>query len=253
MLLHWSTLFFKRIVWVPGTSDMGAIMKYYTKELYDEMQIYGSLVFPDSKEEWEELVQSYDDMDIDYIERLKAELAYRKNDLLTFLPVSLHPAINTGTFMIDYPSQEEREVIEQWRSHFEQKLATIRNECKANYALIKHLLPENAVRLYESSMHDATVISVSYLSDSKECILLLNHHDGNGQTIDIKLTFTDVHKISNIEHIIDAWWIYDEVYVTNHGFELHVLFNGPYEMWETTIEATDVFIEYLSSSIAKDL
>lgn len=239
---------------MPGTSDMEEIMKYYTKELYDEMQIYGSLVFPDSKEEWKELVQSYDDMDIDYIERLKAELAYRKNDLLTFLPVSLHPAINKGTFMIDYPSQEEREVIEQCRSRFKHKLETIRNECKANYALIKHLLPENAVRIYEDVYtHDATVLAVDFCQERQECILLLNNIDGNGQTVDIKLTFTGIHKISNLAHIIDAWWIYDEVYVTNHGFELHVLFNGPCEMWETTIEATDVFIEYLSSSIAKDL
>lgn len=97
------------------------------------------------------------------------------------------------------------------------------------------------------------MLAVDFCQERQECILLLNNIDGNGQTVDIKLTFTGIHKISNLEHIIDAWWIYDEVYVTNHGFELHVLFNGPCEMWETTIEATDVFIEYLSSSIAKDL
>ncbi|MFJ7667963.1 DUF4085 family protein [Lysinibacillus sp. NPDC097195] len=228
-------------------------MKYYTKELYNEMQIYGFLVFPESKEQWEELVQSYYDMDINYIERLQKELAYRKNDLLKFLPASLHSEIRNGTFMTEYPSQDQKDIIEHWRSHFEHKLETIRKECKENYGLIKHVLPVNAVRLYEEVYtHDATVLAVDFSQERQECILLLNTIDGNGQTVDIQLTFSRVHKVANIEHIMDAWWIYNEVYATDNGFELHVLYQGPFEMMETSIEAKDVFIEYLPSSIDKN-
>jgi tRNA splicing ligase len=34
-------------------------MKYFTKELYEEMQVYGSLVFSDTKEEREDEIDGY--------------------------------------------------------------------------------------------------------------------------------------------------------------------------------------------------
>lgn len=35
-------------------------MKYYTKDWYNEMQVYGFLTFPDTKEEWDETIEYFE-------------------------------------------------------------------------------------------------------------------------------------------------------------------------------------------------
>lgn len=201
-------------------------MKYYTKELYEEMQVYGFLSFPSSREEWEETLQSYKEYGIDYISTIRNDLEIRKPDLLKYLPKSMHPFIHNKTLMTEYPSSELKETGTQWLDNFEDRLRKIRKECVKNYKELKHKLPNNVVHLHENSLHDANVISFEYMPEKREFIMILNHLE-DGKEVNVILTFTDVKDIILEDNIETALWLYDEVYIDGDYFELHVLFDSP--------------------------
>lgn len=60
---------------------------------------------------------------------------------------------------------------------------------------------------------------------------------------DIRLTFKGVDSLIISEIFVGSSWIYDEVYLANTGFELHVLLESP--LGELTITAQDIEIEIL--------
>ena len=215
-------------------------MKYYTKELYEEMQIYGFLSFPSSREEWEEILQSYKIYGMDYISIIRNDLEIRKPDLLNYLPESMHPSIHNKTLMTEYPSLELKKTGTQWLNNFEDRLRKIRKECVKNYEEIKHKLPKNVVQLHENSLHDADVISFKYMPEKREFIMILNHLE-DGKEVNIILTFTGIKDIILEDNIETALWLYDEVYINGDYFELHVLLESP--LTEIYIKAQNLQIE----------
>ena len=105
---------------------------------------------------------------------------------------------------------------------------------------IKDSLPKNVVQLSEISMHDVNVESIE--TPSKETFIMnLDCEGGFNDFSKIKLTFTGVKEISMPENIEEGFWLYDEIYLTNSGFELHVLFDIPFT--EFKIEAENILIE----------
>ncbi|MFS1515394.1 DUF4085 family protein [Bacillus sp. SCS-151] len=52
-------------------------MRCFTIEWYKEMQVYGFLAFPDSKEEWDEMIRYYKEERIDYKKNAKEDLESR--------------------------------------------------------------------------------------------------------------------------------------------------------------------------------
>lgn len=206
------------------------------------MQVYGFLAFPDSKEEWEETVQYYEEEGIDYKKDAKKELESRKSDLLKFLPESFHPYIHNETINSEFPSPALRNIAEQWLVEYDERMEKIRTEYYDHYESIKSLLPKNVVQLHENSLHDATIKSVENPSNDT-FIMILDCSGGFHYFTDIKLTFTGVSKLTMPEKIEDAWWLYDEVYRSDKYFELYVLFDCP--LTEFSITAEDVVIEQL--------
>jgi len=215
-------------------------LKYFTKELYKEMQVYGFLSFPSSKEEWEEMLQSYEEMGIDYLKTIKDELEFRKDDLLKYLPESMHPSIHNKTLMTEYPSDELKETGTQWLDNFESKLRNIRRESRVHHELLKDELPEGFVQLHENPLHDAHVISFEHLSEQQEFILVLNHNE-DGEEINVNLTFTGVKDLTLKENIVAASWLYEELYIDGDYFEVHILFESP--LTEFYIKAQNLKIE----------
>ena len=217
-------------------------MRYFSKEWYNEMQVYGFLAFPDSKEEWEESVQYYEEEGIDYKKNAKEDLESRKSDLLKFLPESFHPYIHNGTINCEFPSPELRNIAEQWLMEYDERMEKVRKEYNDHYESIKSQLPKNVVQLHENSLHDATIKSFeSHPNDI--FIMILDCSGGFHYFTDIKLTFTGVSKLTMPEKSEGAWWLYDEVYRSDNNFELHVLFDCP--LTEFSIIAENVVIEQL--------
>ncbi|WP_432360455.1 DUF4085 family protein [Sporosarcina sp. UB5] len=214
-------------------------MKYYTKERYEEMQVRGFLVFPPSKEEWVEIVKSYYDMGIDYIENIKSELEYRKKDLLKYLPESVHSSIHEKTLMTEYPSDEILNILNRCCEDYDTKSQRILNESRKSYESIKNKLPKSIIHLFENSLHDARVISFEYESEKQECILALKHHQ-DGKYVKVGLIFTGVKDLKlegNIKE--ESLWLYEEIYLgDSEHFELHVLLDYP--LTELCIKAQDL-------------
>ncbi|MFD1030158.1 DUF4085 family protein [Metaplanococcus flavidus] len=217
-------------------------MKYFTKEWYDEMQVSGFLVFPETKEEWEgnQTWQRTEGQDPHQIHR--RDLADKREDLLKFLPEAFHPYIYDGTINSAYPTLELREMTAKWEADYEARVDALLDDYSRHYEATKEFLPPGMLQLTEKSLHDCIVKSVERPSDDV-LVLYLDCSGGFHYFKDIKVTFTGVKEVVIPENMTDAWWLYNEIYLNGDLFELHVLFDMP--MAEVTIVSRDVQIEEL--------
>ncbi|MGG3573974.1 DUF4085 family protein [Bacillus gobiensis] len=215
-------------------------MKYFTIDWYKEMQVSGFLVFPETKEEWNESIEFYKAEGIAYKKNHKEDLESRKNDLLKFLPETFHPYIFDGTLGMDYPSPELRKMAEEWQSSYENRMEDLFKVYNNYYQSIKNKLPKNVVTLHDNSLHDAQV--TSFHRPSKETFeMTMDCRGGFHYFTDVKLTFLGVQELSEPDFLEEAYWLYDEIHSTEKGFELNVLFDCPLK--EFTIKAENVLIE----------
>ncbi|WP_019914187.1 DUF4085 family protein [Paenibacillus sp. HW567] len=218
-------------------------MKYLTKEWYEEMQITSFLLFPETKKDWEENIAWHISEGLNFEELRRVELEYRKNDLLKFLPEPFHPYIHDGTLNSQFPSEELRTMAEQWQNEYDKRMSIIRDEYSRYYLSIKDSLSENVVQFYQKSLHDAKVISVETPSEDI-FIMTLDCSGGYHYHTNVQITFTGVKNLQPPDLNVGSYWLYDEIYLTEAGFELHVLFDSP--LMEFTIAADNVIIEISS-------
>ncbi|MFS0864724.1 DUF4085 family protein [Fredinandcohnia sp. 179-A 10B2 NHS] len=218
-------------------------MRFFTIDWYNEMQVNGFMAFPETREEWDEMIQYYEEEGIDYKENARLDLESRKSDLLKYLPESLHPYIHDGTINSEYPTLELREKVNQWLREYDERMERIYQEYNNHFKSIKNKLPKNVVQLHEKSLHDASIKSIKY--DSTDTLsMILDCSGGFHYFTDIQLTFTGVKKVTMSRNLEGAFWLYDEVYVCeNKQFELGVLFDNP--LSEFSIIAEDVMIKQL--------
>ncbi|TAA71715.1 DUF4085 family protein [Planococcus salinarum] len=217
-------------------------MKYFTKEWYDEMQVAGFLTFPETEEEWEAYQAGYRADGVDPAEIQRRELEEMKENLLKFLPESFHPYIYDGTINSAYPPPELRDMIAKWEADQEARVDVLLDDYSRHYEAIREFLPAGAVQLTEKSLHDCVVTSVERPSEDV-LVLRLDCQSGFHYFKKIQLTFTGVVEATIPAELAQAWWLYNEIYLTGELFELHVLFDNP--MSEVTIISRDVAIEEL--------
>ncbi|WP_426454638.1 DUF4085 family protein [Paenibacillus sp. S-38] len=218
-------------------------MRYFTKEWYEEAQIRSFLIFHETQKEWEAEIAWYESEGLNYKEICKNNLESKRADLLKYLPAPFHPYIEDGTLKSEFPSEELRKMADQWLLEYDEKSKERGTAYRNYYNSIKSSLPENVIELYEKSLHDARVTSTEkHLKD--EFIMTLDCRGGYHYLTDIRLTFTGVQKIQLANVSLGSGWLYDEVHLTETGFELHVLLDGP--LMEFTISAENVKIEVIS-------
>ncbi|PGM59545.1 DUF4085 family protein [Bacillus sp. AFS053548] len=167
-------------------------MKYYSKDWYNKMQVYGFLLsFPETKEEWDESIKNFESYGRDYIKIRKKDLEILKNDLLNFLPEPFHQYINDGTVNTSYPSDKLRNMINNWKDEYNQQMKDLDKEYLSNYNSSKDLLPLNIVKLNEISLHDSNVKSIEYPTNDT-FVINLDCEGGFNDFSEIKLTFLGV-------------------------------------------------------------
>jgi len=198
------------------------------------------LTFPETEKDWEEQKAWYAAQGLNYEELCKIDLEARKADLLKYLPASFHPYIHDGTLNSTFPSEELRNMADQWNSAFEARSKALRDAYWSHYQAIQNALPRNVIRLAEKSLHDAKVASVE--RPSRETFIMTL--DCSGSFYDpslLRLIFKGVINVQPAAIHAGSWWLYEEVYLTENGFEFHILFDQPLQ--EFTISAADVDIE----------
>ncbi|MGO4539527.1 DUF4085 domain-containing protein [Paenibacillus sp. 2TAB19] len=218
-------------------------MKYFTKEWYEESQIRSFLIFRETEKDWDDDIAWYESEGLNFKEICKNNLEYSRADLLKYLPAFFHPYIQDGTLNSQFPSQELRKMADQWLLEYDERAKTKGITYRNYYNSIKKSLPENVVQLYEKSLHDARVTSIEKPLKDK-FIMTLDCTGGYHYLTDIRLTFTGVQQVQPTNLSVGSGWLYDEVYLTETGFELHVLVDGP--LMEFTITAENVTIEIIS-------
>lgn len=134
-------------------------------------------------------------------------------------------------------------MAEQWRSEYDKRMSMIWNDYRGYYLSIKDLLPEKVVQLCEKSLHDAKVTSIE-IPSTDIFIMNLDCRGGYHYQTDIKVTFTGVKCLQPLDLSAGSYWLYNEVYSTEAGFELNVLFDSP--LVEFTVTADNVMIEISS-------
>lgn len=211
-------------------------MKYFTKEWYDEMQVSGFLTFPEI-EQSEEAGLTEDPSGISH-----NDLEEKKKDLLKFLPESFHSYIKSGTITSGTPTPELREMAGKWETDYEARVDVLLDDYSRHYESIKESLPAGAVQLTEKSLHNCTVKKVERPSPDV-LLLYLDCKSGFHYFKDIQVTFTGVMEVTMPQEFIGSWWLYNEIYLKDDCFELHVLFDAP--ITEVTIVCKDVQITEL--------
>ncbi|OQR56762.1 DUF4085 family protein [Bacillus sp. CDB3] len=215
-------------------------MKYFTIEWYKEMQVFGFLIFSETLEEWEEMLRESEKVGMDYKKSLREDVEEKKEDLLKFLPKSLHPYIHDNTINSEYPSEKLKKLMLEWTEDYEKRMNDLEQDYLENFNSIKEKLPQNVVQLHEYSLHDSVVKSVERRSKDRLIITL----DCSGSFSDfekLRLTFIGVTEYSMPKKFEGAWWMCHEIELTEDGFELGVLFDCPFE--EVIICAKDVLLE----------
>ncbi|MGE1010635.1 DUF4085 family protein [Bacillus cereus] len=215
-------------------------MKYFNKDWYKEMQVSGFLNFSETVEEWEEMLRESEKIGMDYKQSLREDAEEKKEDLLKFLPKSLHPYIHDNTINSEYPSEKLKKLMLEWTEAYEKRMDDLEQAYKDNYNSIKERLAQNVVQLHEYSLHDSQVTSVE--RRSKDTIIITLDCSGTFNEFDkLKVTFTGVSKCSIPENFEGAWWLCHEIDLAEDGFELGVLFDCPFE--EVMICAKNVLLE----------
>jgi len=218
-------------------------MKYFTREWYEESQARSFLMFHETRKEWEDEMAWYESQGMNFMELSKNNLEMNRANLLKYLPAFFHPYIQDGTLNSQFPSEELRLMADKWRLEFDERTKAKRIAFRSYYDSIKGSLPESVIQLHEKSLHDARVTSLEKpLKDT--LIMTLDCRGGYHYLTDIRLTFTGVQNVQPANLNAGCYWLYDEIYLTESGFELHVLFDYP--LTEFIISADNVTIEVLA-------
>ena len=204
------------------------------------MQVSGFLNFPETVEEWEEMLRESEKVGMDYKQSLREDVEEKKEDLLKFLPKSLHPYIHDNTINSEYPTEKLKRLMLEWTKDYEKRMNDLEQAYIDNYNSIKEKLAQNVVQLHEYSLHDNVVKSVEKKSEAT-LIITLDCSGTFSEFDKLQATFIGVTKCSIPENFEGAWWLCHEIDFAEDGFELGVLFDCPFE--EVMICAKNVLLE----------
>lgn len=204
------------------------------------MQVSGFLNFPETVEEWEEMLRESEKVGMDYKQSLREDVEEKKEDLLKFLPKSLHPYIHDNTINSEYPTEKLKRLMLEWTKDYEKRMNDLEQAYIDNYNSIKEKLAQNVVQLHEYSLHDSVVKSVEKKSEAM-LIITLDCSGTFSEFDKLQATFIGVTKCSIPENFEGAWWLCHEIDFAEDGFELGVLFDCPFE--EVMICAKNVLLE----------
>ncbi len=204
------------------------------------MQVSGFLNFPETVEEWEEMLRESEKVGMDYKQSLREDVEEKKEDLLKFLPKSLHPYIHDNTINSEYPTEKLKRLMLEWTKDYEKRMNDLEQAYIDNYNSIKEKLAQNVVQLHEYSLHDSVVKSVEKKSEAT-LIITLDCSGIFSEFDKLQATFIGVTKCSIPENFEGAWWLCHEIDFAEDGFELGVLFDCPFE--EVMICAKNVLLE----------
>ncbi|MGG6310411.1 DUF4085 family protein [Paenibacillus macerans] len=212
-------------------------MKYFTKEIYEQMQIRGYLVYPESEWELEQDKVWYVENGRDYEAEAEQMYTWVKPYMLKYLPERFYASIHDGSMMTSrWPSPDLAVDIETWKLEWDHEWERRCKEYVAYYEEIKLSLPGHARDLRESvRFHDARIIKLNPTEDNQVELVL----DECIKKRITRLTFQNVTSLRSDVDVFQSVCLYEEVYwIEPSQFELCVLLKSPRaELGELTLVA----------------
>jgi len=211
------------------------------------MQHSGLLAIPESDEEWEDFIKSFEEEGEDVYEYLKEDLLQMKNKLLQVLPERFHPYVNDGT--INQPSLDSRvrKELLVWIEGKERLTEKVMEEAKEYLESIREQLPASLVNIVEEGLHDA---QVQHIFRKDRCIRMTLNGDGSfSNASSIVIEMNDIVTETFDQPVTEGmYWLYEEADVSEHGFKLGVLFDSSNE-WVVEMKDIQMTLFYRNESI----
>jgi len=195
-------------------------MKYFTKELYEEMQVYGSLVFSDTKEEQEHEIDWYIKEGRDYYEEALKRFELISPYMIKYLPENLQKYIDDRSIMdCNVPEAAMREEVTSWRTQWRVKWESVCDQYKQYYESIYNDLPDDLRKIgKDMRIHDAKIIDFKSKENILELVL---------RTVEDKVfqfIFTQAEFFEYQDNLIDNVCLYEEIVLLDRDvFEMQIL------------------------------
>lgn len=194
-------------------------MRYFTKEMYEKMQVCGYLrVAPHINEQIEESKEWYITQGRDFRSEVQQQFLHLKPLLLKYVP-----DFRVSTIFAQFVAETEERTeemsvfINRWAKDYEKAWEEACRSSWEEYQEIRSTLPQSFTAMREKhDLHDAKIISVNWREDSS-VVVKLDGKSSLGLCGTGYLTFEDVHSYEIPKGVDRDWWLYDEVHLTPEG------------------------------------
>lgn len=180
--------------------------------------------FP-SHEEFEEARKGFEETHVEFDpEKLKESFREGHNYNIEMLKSTLPEEIlakvaDIRVLALDCCTDEVKKLIAKFCKENEKEFKRAFKElAKAEQNEFGENLPE----FTNESLHDCGITALE--KDGSDIILRLDNSDG--YTDCTAIVFKNAEIIEQDGEIIGAWWLYDEIYNADNGFEIHALLSG---------------------------
>ncbi|MEW4369474.1 DUF4085 family protein [Paenibacillus kandeliae] len=159
-------------------------MKYWTKEIYEEMQAYSLPGFYETEAELEEARQWAIEDGYDFVEQAIESNTYRLPLWEKYLSPELVAYARNHQMLSCYlPEENVVRAVEQARREWEHTWHTLCQQYVQHYEHLQHQLPAGVIELQEQChIHDAKIISVKELQFGQDI-----HNAEHAKTIEIRM------------------------------------------------------------------
>ncbi|GBG10836.1 hypothetical protein PAT3040_05602 [Paenibacillus agaridevorans] len=214
------------------------IMRYFTAELYEKMQVRGSLVFHETLEDHEEDLRWYAEQNRDYDAIARDNYLMLEPYFNRYMPKVVREAVDRGEgdlLRSSWPSPAFRSLLEGWAQSLEKEWRAACETYREYYRTIESRLPpemESLVRL-----HDAKVLQVTVTDGGSSIDLLLDTGGSMLSASEALLRFNGVTRFDLPDDLVGNWWLYEELELPaggiardgagETGFQIRALLSSP--------------------------
>lgn len=207
------------------------------EEIFDEDMIVHHMT-EEEKDHINKLIKEYDSREPFDVDKCKMEFNKRQDIIqsenINNLPTNLYSQIvDPRVFALGYCTKE---ILSQLKGLSKE------NEIKVNEVLNEYTKAQKEEMVSEQlrqrfGFHDCQVMSCEFNQDMVFCL-----DTSGGFTDNNKITFKDAKIIKQEKPLEGSYWLYEELYIIQGGYEAHILFAAE-DIHELTISCKDIIIE----------
>ena len=208
------------------------------------MQDAHLITIPESEDDWESFIRSFEEEGENVYDYLDQELEEVKEVLLSVLPDEFHPYVLDGTINKPELDKKVREQLIAWQNKETEKYERCMEEAALYFEKIRDKLPQGLIDIYEAGLHDAVLKNVYRFNGNMR--ITLNSGGFSKGDVSVIRIFGIVEEKAPFPLEEAMYWLYEEVDIDEKGCRLGVLFDGSLE-WEVIAKDFSIVHYYRDS------